>query len=138
MNKSILLGIFSNISFYLLNPRLEVLGRVLQILCPSMAFLMDESVIFAWLDSRYDNHGNEIPIIDELERYEPGAGLQGILRPKPEVKNLLLISQLQFGILDNLSFGLGIPVVLKTRYRTESDLGTGKLPVPSWSIVQRG
>jgi len=81
---------------------------------PQFAFLLDESFVYAWVSRTYDNNGDKTPLVEELKSYEPGSGLQGILRPEPYVENYVLINQLQFGILDYLSLGVGIPVLLRS------------------------
>lgn len=81
---------------------------------PEGAFLIDSSISLSVLHNRYDNDGNKTTLIDSVERYEPGSGLQGTLVPEAEVNFLVLINQIQYGITDNLSAGLGIPVVLST------------------------
>ncbi len=82
---------------------------------PQGTFLLDEAYVHSWVSKRWNNSGDSAPLIDELERYEPGGGKQGVLTPKPKAQFILLISQLQYGILDNLSLGLGVPVVLYSK-----------------------
>ena len=82
---------------------------------PQGAFLLDESIAFSVLNSRWDDDGNRAAIIDPVERYEPGGGLQGVLVPEADVNFLLLINLLQYGVLDNLTLAVGIPVVLQTK-----------------------
>ena len=81
--------------------------------------LVDAAYMQAWLDKRWDNDGAEAALIDPIERYEPGGGLQGVLRPSPSAQYQLFVTQLQVGLLDNLSLGVGLPVVL----RSKVDLG---------------
>jgi hypothetical protein len=84
---------------------------------PQGTFLIDESFAMSSLDSRYDDHGKKVPLIDEIERYEPGAGLQGVLTPEAKVRFGVLINQIQYGILDNLSVGAAVPVVMYTEVK---------------------
>ena len=81
---------------------------------PKGTFLIDESYMISSLDSAYNNQGRKAPLLDPIERYEPGGGLQGIIIPKAKVKYGILVNQLHYGILDNLSIGIGVPVVLYT------------------------
>jgi hypothetical protein len=81
---------------------------------PAGAFLLDESISFSFLSSAWGNDGTLGPLIAPVERYEPGGGMQGILTPDVDVRFCVLINQLQYGILDNLTFGVGVPVVLST------------------------
>jgi len=78
-------------------------------------FLLDHTFVRAWLDSRWDNDGNSTSLVEPIERYEPGGGKQGSLYANAQAEFTLLIHRLQYGILDNLSIGIGIPVVLRTR-----------------------
>ncbi len=81
---------------------------------PAGTFILDESIMLSVLNSRYNDDGEKTTLIDPVKRYEPGAGLQGVLIPEADVSYLILLSQLQYGILDNLTAGVGIPVVLYT------------------------
>lgn len=78
-------------------------------------FLLDEAFTMAWIDSIWDNSGRSAPIIEPMERYEPGGGKQGVLHARPAAQYLILVNQLQYGLLDDLSIAVGIPVVLRTR-----------------------
>lgn len=81
---------------------------------PKGAFMLDSSISLSMLRHRYNNDGQKTTLIDPMERYEPGGGLQGVLIPEAEVNFLVLINQIQYGVTDNLSVGIGIPVVLST------------------------
>ncbi len=82
---------------------------------PKGAFLLDTAWIMSHLDSRWNDRGEAVPLIDETKRYEPGAGKQGILKPKAVADFGIFAVTLQYGILDNLSFGVGLPIVMYTR-----------------------
>ena len=82
---------------------------------PKGVVLIDASYVLSTLDSGYDDHGKRGALIEEVDRYEPGGGKQGTLIPRPTVRFDILIAQLQVGVLDDLSFGIGVPIVLKTR-----------------------
>jgi hypothetical protein len=82
---------------------------------PRATFLVESGFVLATINNAWDNEGNLGPIIDEIKRYEPGGSLQGIIRPNVEARYLILLNLLQYGILDNLSLAVGIPVVLETR-----------------------
>ena len=81
---------------------------------PKGAFMLDSSISLSMLRHRYNNDGQKTTLIDSMKRYEPGGGLQGVLIPEAEVNFLVLINQIQYGVTDNLSVGIGIPVVLST------------------------
>lgn len=78
-------------------------------------FLIDEAFTYSWIDTMWDNDGNKAALIEEVERYEPGGGKQGVLYPEPKAEYMVLINKLQYGILENLTFVLAIPVVLHTK-----------------------
>lgn len=82
---------------------------------PQGAFMLEEAFTYSWIERRWNNDGESVPIIDPMERYEPGGGKQGVIRPNPKAEYFILINKLQYGILDDLSLGLGIPVVLLTK-----------------------
>ncbi|NOZ00794.1 MAG: hypothetical protein GXP54_02765 [Deltaproteobacteria bacterium] len=52
--------------------------------------------------------------MDPIERYEPGGGKQGTITAHPDAEYDIFVARLQYGILDNLSVGIGFPVVLRT------------------------
>lgn len=81
---------------------------------PQGTFLLDEFFIMSKLNSMWNDEGKRVPLIDPIERYEPGSGLQGILKPEPVAEFGIIVTQLQYGILDNLTLGIGIPIVLYT------------------------
>jgi hypothetical protein len=68
----------------------------------------------SWLFGRYDDEGEMSPLIDEIERYEPGGGLQGVLTPNAQVNYSVLLTQLQLGLTDQLTLGVGVPIILNT------------------------
>jgi hypothetical protein len=68
----------------------------------------------SWLFGRYDDEGEMSPLIDEIERYEPGGGLQGVLTPNAQVNYSVLLTQLQLGLTDQLTLGVGLPIILNT------------------------
>jgi hypothetical protein len=82
---------------------------------PRNTFLFDIGYSHSLLKNAYDNDGNKTQLIDPLYRYEPGGGLQGIVLPDASVTFDLMILQLRYGLLDNLTVAIGIPVVLRTR-----------------------
>lgn len=81
---------------------------------PKGTFLLDLQYHFSWLEGAWDNKGRMGPLIPVIERYEPGGGKQGTLIPDASVRYHILAIQLQYGILDWLAVGLGVPVVLRT------------------------
>lgn len=76
--------------------------------------LVEGTFVMAWIDTRWDGSGSEAPLIDPIERYEPGGGYQGTIEARPSAEYLLWVTRLQFGILDQLSVGIGVPFALRT------------------------
>jgi hypothetical protein len=50
---------------------------------PQGTWLLDISYVISHLNSMWNNRGESVPLIDQMIRYEPGAGKQGILTPEP-------------------------------------------------------
>jgi hypothetical protein len=92
---------------------------------PAGAFMLDSSFSMSSLSRAWNNNGHLGRLIAPIERYEPGGGLQGILRPEVEVEFAVWITQLQFGILDNLSVGIGLPVVAYTDINVDFEWDPG-------------
>ena len=92
---------------------------------PSGMFLLDSGVYLSNLSNAYDDSGNLGPLIAPIERYEPGGGLQGTLSPEVDVDFCVLVSQIQYGITDFLTLGVGIPVVMYTDIDVEFDWEPG-------------
>jgi len=88
---------------------------------PAGLLLLDEQLIVSRLSQRWNNDGELAPLIDPIERYEPGGGLQGVLSPGADVSYRVLLSQVQLGILDDLTVALAVPLVLSTT--VDLDLG---------------
>ncbi len=79
---------------------------------PAGTFLHDEGLYISSLTHMYDDDGNLRPLIEPIDRYEPGGGWQGTIIPDARVEYGILASQLQYGVTDSLSVGVGVPVVL--------------------------
>jgi hypothetical protein len=81
---------------------------------PKGAFLIDMAYTIATTDKQYDGNRKEIPLLEPIERYEAGAGLQGVLRASPTVDMRMLISQLMYGITDKWVLALAVPTSIST------------------------
>lgn len=90
----------------------EIAHAALTETLPKGVFLLDEGMVFSQTTDAYDNDGNLSPLADNIVRYEPGGGLQGVIKINAVARFAILVNQLQYGVLDNLSVGLGIPYVL--------------------------
>jgi hypothetical protein len=82
---------------------------------PQGMLLLDESFVVSWLGERWNNDGKRDELLDGIDRYDPGGGLQGIIKPEPDATYMMLVNRVNIGILDNLTFALAVPVVLYTR-----------------------
>ena len=81
---------------------------------PQGMFLFDVGYSRSALSEAWDNDGDRASLVDEIVRYEPGGGRQGTLVPDATVVYDLMVFQLQYGVLDALSVGVGLPLVLRT------------------------
>jgi len=81
---------------------------------PRNTFIIDEAYVLSWVDQMWDNRGRAAALVDDIERYEPGGGKQGTLVVIPKARYQLLVTKIQYGILDNLTLALGIPAVIDT------------------------
>lgn len=86
---------------------------------PQGTFMLDEAFYLSSLSHMYDDDGELRPLIPEFVRYEPGGGWQGTIIPEAFVRYGILVNQLQYGILDYLSVGIAIPVVLLNTVRPD-------------------
>jgi hypothetical protein len=82
---------------------------------PKSTWLLEAIYMVSTIDSRWNNDGERVPLIDPIERYEPGAGSQGTLIPEAVAEMNVLAFQLQYGITDSWSFGFGMPIMLSTK-----------------------
>jgi len=85
---------------------------------PQGTFMLDAAYMYSTIDKQWNGEGKAIPLIEELRRYEPGAGLQGVLSPRPKAEFDFLMLQLMYGITDRLSVAAYVPIVLRTRVTT--------------------
>ncbi len=81
--------------------------------------LVDLAYKYSWVDGAYNNEGEFGPLIDVLRRYEPGGGLQGVITPDVKVRFHVLLTQAQIGVLEDLTLGVAVPLVLKTTVEPE-------------------
>jgi hypothetical protein len=82
---------------------------------PKSTFMLDVAYNHSWLQHAYDNNGQKTELIDRIYRYEPGGGMQGIIIPNASVTYQITVLQLQYGVLDNLSVGVGLPIVVQSK-----------------------
>lgn len=84
---------------------------------PAGTALLDEGLYLSNLSQMYDDQGRLRPLIPDIVRYEPGGGWQGTIIPDARARYTILVSQLQVGLLDDLSVALAVPVVISNTVR---------------------
>jgi len=82
---------------------------------PKHTWMLEVSHNHSWLTNAYDNSGRKVELLDRMERYDPGGGLQGIIIPKAMAEYDITVIQLRYGILDYLTAVVGIPIVARTK-----------------------
>ncbi|MDP2276004.1 MAG: hypothetical protein Q8N23_25380 [Archangium sp.] len=85
---------------------------------PQSTFTFDFAYLSTSLDKQWSGDGKALPLVEESRRYEPGAGLQGILRPRPQAQLDVLLIQALYGITDRLTAAVYVPIVLNSRVNT--------------------
>lgn len=85
---------------------------------PRGVFMVDVAYLNTSLDKQWSGDRKPLPLIDDIPRYEPGGGLQGILRAHPFVRFQFLMLQVMYGVTDWLSAGVYVPIVLSTSIST--------------------
>lgn len=85
---------------------------------PKNTFLFDFSYWRSSIDKQWSGDRKGVSLIDDNRRYEPGAGLQGILRANPKAEFDFLIVQVMYGITDRLSAAVYLPIVLHSQVGT--------------------
>lgn len=84
---------------------------------PKGVFMLDIGLVRSSINSAWKNDGTLGPLIDPLERFEPGGSKQGTITPDVEAKYTVLVNTIQYGLFDSLTLAVGIPVVLETDVR---------------------
>lgn len=79
---------------------------------PKGAWMVDVSWLKSSIDKQWSGERRALSLIDDIPRYEPGGGLQGILRARPKADFDFLLVQLMYGITDRLAVGVYVPIVL--------------------------
>lgn len=85
---------------------------------PKSTFSFDFSYLRTSLDKQWSGDRTALPLVEDNRRYEPGAGLQGILRARPEAALDVLMIQALYGITDRLTAALYVPLVLGASVKT--------------------
>lgn len=95
----------------------QALAMETQVL-PKNTFMLDAAYMYSSIDKQWGGDRKALPLIEEMRRYEPGAGLQGVLKPRPKAEFDFLMLQLMYGITDRLSVATYVPIVLRPRVQT--------------------
>ena len=95
---------------------------------PKSTWIFDFAYLNTSLDKQWDGNGKALPLVEESRRYEPGQGLQGILRAKPQAALQVLLIQALYGITDNLTAALYVPIVMNSRVTTNLSWEPGDYP----------
>ena len=85
---------------------------------PASTFTFDFAYLSTSLDKQWSGDGKALPLVEESRRYEPGAGLQGILRASPKAQLDVMLIQVLYGITDRLTAAVYVPIVLHSRVTT--------------------
>jgi len=85
---------------------------------PQGAIMLDVGYLRTSLDKQWSGDRRALSLIDDIPRYEPGGGLQGILRARPVAEfDFLLVSAL-YGVTDALSVGVNVPILMRSTIAT--------------------
>ncbi len=82
---------------------------------PASTFMVDVGYVYSTLKYRYDDNGDKTQLIDNLYRYDPGGGLQGVVIADADVNFEIVVPQLRYGVFDFLTLVVGVPVVRRSR-----------------------
>ena len=79
---------------------------------PKSTFMLDTAAMISVVNKGWNNDGEAQPLMDDIERYEPGGGLQGVIKPEAEAAYYIWATQIRYGIIDELTAVLALPVVV--------------------------
>ncbi len=78
---------------------------------PKNVFILDASWMDATTEVGWDDARRPLPLLQGIDRYEPGGGLQGTITAKPVANFRLVVPQILYGLTDELTLALAMPVV---------------------------
>ncbi len=81
---------------------------------PTGTFVLDAAYFDTTTTVRFDDSRTARPLMEGLQRYEPGGGLQGSITANPYVKYQLFVPQLMYGATDDLTLVVAMPTVVHT------------------------
>lgn len=80
---------------------------------PKDMFVADFQLNFAEARNQWTDNSELGPLMENMERYEPGGGLQGTIKADEAVGRFtVLVNRLTYGVTDSVSAVLAVPVVL--------------------------
>jgi hypothetical protein len=79
---------------------------------PQSTFMLDIGYLMSTVEYKWNNEGEMVPLIEDLVRYEPGSGKQGVLKPRAIANLHVLVPQLLYGVTDSFSLGFGLPIMV--------------------------
>lgn len=85
---------------------------------PKSSWVFDFAYWRSTLDKQWSGDRKALSLIDDNRRYEPGGGLQGILRANPRAELDFLIIQAMYGITDRLTAAVYVPIVVRQAVST--------------------
>lgn len=84
------------------------------VVLPKGAFLLDLNYLRSNIDTRWGNNREARTLLEPTVRYEPGGGLQGTLTARPEAIIEVLPLQLSYGLTEQLTLGVALPINLRS------------------------
>lgn len=81
---------------------------------PQGVFAIDVGYVIALTDKQFDRNRQPLSLIEPIERYEAGGGLQGVLTARPTVDMRMLVTQVLYGITDRWVLALAVPVAVES------------------------
>ncbi len=85
---------------------------------PKGTFAIDVSYLHSSINKRWDGKRNGLSLIEDIPRYEPGGGLQGILSANPTALYQGVLFQVTYGITDWLTAALYAPLIVQSTVET--------------------
>jgi len=82
---------------------------------PQGAFLLDGGWVEADTEVAWGNERQPLPLLQGLDRYEPGGGLQGTITARPFVRYRMVVGQLFYGVTDSVTVAVGVPIITSAR-----------------------
>ena len=85
---------------------------------PAGAFALDSMYMRSDVRIQYGDDRTALPLLKGIDRYEPGGGYQGTINANPVVLAEFFTNQLSYGITDNLTIAVALPLLLQMRIDT--------------------